>query len=52
MGAGIEFELGKASLISMEGSYSKGNQTLSKSNSREGTDLNTSVISIMARINL
>ena len=52
VGAGIQFELGKARLFSLEGGYSKGSQTLSKSNSRAATDLNTSVISIMARINL
>jgi hypothetical protein len=52
LGAGIQFELGKARLFSLEGGYSKGSQTLTKSNSRQTTDLNTSVISIMARINL
>jgi hypothetical protein len=52
VGAGVEFELGKARVFSLEGGYSKGNQLLSKSNSREGTHLYTSVISIMARINL
>ena len=51
-GAGVEFELGKARLFSLEAGYSKGTQTLTKSNSSQATDLNTSVISIMARINL
>jgi hypothetical protein len=51
-GAGVQFEIGKARLFSLEGGYSKGNQTLTKVNSSEASDLNTSVISIMARINL
>lgn len=52
LGAGIQFELGKARLFSLESGYSKGSQTLSKQNSRQATDLKTSVISIIARINL
>jgi hypothetical protein len=52
VGAGIQFEVGKARLISVEGGYAKGSQTLAKSNSRQVTDVNTRVISIMARINL
>jgi hypothetical protein len=51
-GAGLEFELGMARVLGLECIYSKGSQNLSKSNSRQGTDLNTSVISIMARVNL
>jgi hypothetical protein len=49
--AGIQFELGKARSLSLEGGYSKGTQNLSKPNSREGSQLKTSIISIMARIN-
>ena len=52
LGAGVQFELGKARLFSLEGGYSKGSQTLTKPNSSQATDLNTSIISIMARINL
>jgi hypothetical protein len=52
VGAGIQFELGKARVLSLEAGYSKGSQKLSKPNYREGTDVNTTVISIMARINL
>jgi opacity protein-like surface antigen len=52
VGAGIQFELGKARVISLEGHYSKGSQTLTKYNSAEATELYTSVFSIMARINL
>jgi opacity protein-like surface antigen len=51
-GAGVEFELGMARVLGLECSYSKGSQLLSKPSSNQGTDLNTSVISIMARINL
>jgi hypothetical protein len=51
-GAGVEFELGMARILGLECSYSKGSQMLSKSGSNQGSDLNTSVISIMSRINL
>ncbi len=50
--AGIEFELGKARKIILEGGYSKANQSLTTSNFKLNSDLNTTVISIMARINL
>jgi hypothetical protein len=50
--AGIQFKMGKARIICLEGGYSKGKQTLSNSSSKLDTDLNTNIISIMARINL
>jgi hypothetical protein len=51
-GAGVQFKIGKARLFGLEAVYSKGSQTLTNLNSSEATDLNTSVVSIMARINL
>jgi len=51
-GAGIQFKLGKARLLNIEGLYSRGSQVLSNPDSDEKTDLITSGISIMARINL
>jgi hypothetical protein len=49
-GAGIQFKLGKARLLSIEGIYTRGSQVL-KSKYQE-LDIKTSGISIMARINL
>lgn len=51
-GAGVEFELGKARKFSLEGIYSQGSQSLNKPNSRQSTIMTTSMVSIMARINL
>ncbi len=52
LGAGIEFEVGKARTISLEGGYSNGGQSLINQNEGKSTTLETSTFSIMARINL